>query len=219
MISHSCHIPHISRDITDSGKIRYGPMAITLLRISKGGVVVWRSGFDSDKWWFPEIFFSLKRYHMAVGYVFGLICSLHIFVIISTCKYTSGRLLSILVRTDQMFIWCPTDQTEYKFLPINMTPSIDDYHRLDQTGPNSTKKHFRKKVCEINFPKNSHFYNVRFKDGLRACVANGCRFEYCLLVATKIEDLVTAQRTKQKKQYLDLLSCKKKCTHVQSNTF
>lgn len=40
---------------------------------------------------------------------------------------------------------------------------------------------FPSKVCEINFPKNSRFYNVRFKDGLRACVANGCRFEYCNL--------------------------------------
>lgn len=40
---------------------------------------------------------------------------------------------------------------------------------------------FPSKVCEINFPKASRFYNVRFKDGLEACVANGCRFEYCNL--------------------------------------
>lgn len=67
----------------------------------------------------------------------------------------------------------------------SMIPSMDDYHRLDLTWPTfPTKKSCNRKVCEINFPNNSHFYNVRFKDGLRACVANGCRFEYCLLVAT-----------------------------------
>ncbi|CAE7853398.1 PRCP [Symbiodinium sp. KB8] len=40
---------------------------------------------------------------------------------------------------------------------------------------------FATKVCDIVFPRSSRFVNVRFKDGLQACVASACRFEYCNL--------------------------------------
>ncbi|CAJ1384653.1 unnamed protein product [Effrenium voratum] len=40
---------------------------------------------------------------------------------------------------------------------------------------------FPDQICDIDFPRGCKFYNVRFKEGLQACVTNGCRFEYCNL--------------------------------------
>jgi len=40
---------------------------------------------------------------------------------------------------------------------------------------------FDTKVCDITFPTGSKFCNTRFKAGLQACIATGCRFEGCNL--------------------------------------
>ncbi|CAE7212039.1 PRCP [Symbiodinium pilosum] len=59
--------------------------------------------------------------------------------------------------------------------------------RLQLRGVHCTKPcefrevEFATKVCDIVFPRSSRFVNVRFKDGLQACVASACRFEYCNL--------------------------------------
>jgi len=40
---------------------------------------------------------------------------------------------------------------------------------------------FMEKVCDITFPRKSRFRQVRFKEGLQACIASGCCFEGCNL--------------------------------------
>lgn len=40
---------------------------------------------------------------------------------------------------------------------------------------------FVEKVCDVTFPRRSSFKQVRFRQGLQACIASGCGFEACNL--------------------------------------
>ena len=146
-------------------------------------------------WFFMHLYILFQLYNI----------NKHVYILIIYTHYTNYYLfiyniyyIYTLVQIDHIFIFVVLKSIvqKLKFLPewLLRWMTTTDSMRLD---PLPHKKSCKRKVCEINFPNNSHFYNVRFKDGLRACVANGCRFEYCLLVATIARIWLAAQRMKQ----------------------